>query len=185
TVRAGDTVTFEVAVGDVATGHKFPSGSSEERDVWLHVALCDGDGKELQHIPIPPNADDPNDRYFITSNEKVAYPTHSKHSEPIIRDALPEGDRLYHSAFLDSDGKFTYAQWYAAKEVENRLSPGETRVERFAWAVPEDAAGKRLYLKASLWYRRMPDSYAEFLGIAKRPHILVAEDERPVAVVAE
>ena len=144
-LKAGESFNFSVDVQAVATGHKFPTGSSEERDVWLRLSLVDANGKELVHIPVAKNPNNPNDKYFITSNEKVAYPSHSKLSEPFERDALPEGDRLYHSAFLDSEGKFTYAQWFCVKEIENRLNPLEIRNEKFSFKVPENVEEKFIY----------------------------------------
>jgi hypothetical protein len=177
-LKAREKINFSIKVHHLAPGHKFPTGASEERDVWLHVGVYDKEGNELDHIKIPRNPDDPNDKYFITSNEKLAYPTHSKFSDPIERDSLPEGDRLYHSAFFDSDGQFTYAQWYAAKEVENRLKPLEERVERYQWIVPDKLAGQTVILRAVLNYRRTPDSYAKFLGIPTRPTLEVSRDER-------
>jgi hypothetical protein len=177
-LSVGEKVDFSIKVHHLAPGHKFPTGASEERDVWLHVGIYDHEGNELDHIKIPPNPDDPNDKYFITTNEKVAYPTHSRYSQPIERDCLPEGDRLYHSAFIDSDGNFTYAQWYATKDIENRLEPLEERIEKYSWTVPDQLAGKTLKLRAVLNYRRMPDSYAKYLGIKTRPTIEVSRDER-------
>jgi len=176
-LKTGDKVDFSIKVHHLAPGHKFPSGASEERDVWLHVGVYDGDGNELEHIKIPSNPEDPDDKYFITTNEKVAYPTHSRYSEPIKRDCLPEGNRIYHSAFIDSDGNFTYAQWYAVKDIENRLNPLEERMEHYCWTVPDKFAGKQVVLRAVLNYRRMPDSYAEYLGIPTRPTIEVSRDE--------
>ena len=181
-LSAGEKVDFSVKIHHLAPGHKFPSGASEERDVWLHVAIYDHDGHELEHIRIPPNPNDPNDKYFITTNAKVAYPTHSRYSKPIKRDCLPEGDRIYHSAFIDSDGNFTYAQWYATKDIENRLSPLEERMEHYHWTVPEKFAGKKVILRAVLNYRRMPDSYAEYLGIPTRPTLEVSRDERILTI---
>jgi hypothetical protein len=180
-VKAGEKVEFNVEVQAVATGHKFPTGSSEERDVWLRLSLVNKTGKELLHIPVPKNPNDPNDKYFITSNEKVAFTSHSKISEPIVRDALPEGDRLYHSAFLDSEGNFTYAQWFCTKEIENRLNPLEVRNEKFSFIVPENQKGE-LFLQAKLNYKRMPDSFADFLKIDRRPVIYVAKDLRKLKI---
>jgi hypothetical protein len=174
----GEEVNFAVKVHHLAPGHKFPTGASEERDVWLHVGIYDHQGHELEQIKIPPNPDNPNDKYFITSNEKTAYPTHSRYCDPIERDSLPEGDRIYHSAFIDSDGNFTYAQWYATKDIENRLKPLEERLENYHWKIPEKFAGKEVILRAVLNYRRMPDSYANYLGIPTRPTIEVSRDER-------
>jgi hypothetical protein len=91
---------------------------------------------------------------------------------------LPEGDRLFHTALLDSDGNFTYAQWYGAKEIENRLKPLEERIEKYTWNCPEKLSGQTVILRAVLNYRRMPDSYATFLGIPTRPTIEVSRDER-------
>jgi len=176
-LKTGESVAFNIEVQNVAAGHKFPTGSSEERDVWLHVGIYNEKGEELEHIKISPNPDDPDDKYFITSNEKVAYPTHSKFSQPFERDCLVEGDRLYHSAFLDSDGKVTYAQWYAVKDIENRIAPLEKRLEHYKWTVSEQLTGKTVFLLAILNYRRMPDSYANYLGIKTRPTLEVGRDE--------
>lgn len=49
----GQKVNFAVDVQAVATGHKFPTGSTEERDVWLRLSLVDKQGEELLHIPVP------------------------------------------------------------------------------------------------------------------------------------
>jgi hypothetical protein len=180
-IKPGEKVSFTVEVKAEATGHKFPTGSTEERDVWLRLTLVDHHGNELLYIPVPENPDDPNDKYFITSNELTAYPSHSKLSEPIARDALPEGDRIYHSAFIDSEGEFTFAQWFCVKEIENRLEPLEVRTEKYIFTMPEDPEGE-VYLKAELNYKRMPDSFADYLGIDRRPVIRVAEDIRKLTV---
>jgi len=108
----------------------------------------------------------------------VAYPSHSRLSKPFKRDALPKGDRIYHSVFLDSDDNFTYAQWFAVKEIENRLEPLEEREENYFWVVPEDLTEEELFLTAVLCYRRMPDSLADFLNIQRRPVLKVSKDVR-------
>ena len=176
-VSAGEEVQFSILVKTMATGHKFPTGSVEERDVWLHVSLNNEAGEELLHIPVPLNPDDPNDKYFITSNAKVAYPSHSTLSDPIERDGLTEGDRLYHSAFLDSEGEFTYAQWVCVEEIENRLDPLEERMENYRFTIPELDKGA-YYLTAQLNYRRMPDPLADYFGIDRRPVMEVSKNVR-------
>jgi len=179
--KKGDDVHFTVDVQAVATGHKFPTGSTEERDVWLRLSLVDKSGQELLHIPVPADPGNPDDKYFITSNEPVAYPSHSTLSPPISRDALPEGDRIYHSAFIDSEGKFTYAQWLCTKEIENRLEPLKVRREKYNFKVPDNIEGT-VYLQAKLNYRRMPDSLADYLKIDRRPVIQVAKEVRKITV---
>jgi hypothetical protein len=178
---SGEEVEFSILVKTMATGHKFPTGSVEERDVWLHVSLNNEAGKEVLHIPVPLNPDDPNDQYFITSNAKVAYPSHSTLSDPIERDGLTEGDRLYHSAFLDSEGEFTYAQWLCVEEIENRLEPLEERMEQYRFVVPELEKGE-YYLTAQLNYRRMPDPLADYFGIERRPVMEVSKDVRKLVL---
>ncbi len=181
-VASGDKLDFNIMVKALATGHNFPTGSVEERDVWLHVTLNNMDGKELLHIPIKPNNSDPNDKYFITSNDKVAYPSHSKLSEPIARDALAPGDRIYHSAFLDSEGEFTYAQWFCVEEVHNRLLPLEERIEHYSFELPDDLPAGDYVLTAVLNYKRMPDSHADFLKIERRPVMEVSRDIRHITL---
>lgn len=176
-VSAGEEIEFSILVKTMATGHKFPTGSVEERDVWLHVSLNNSNGEEILHIPVPPNPEDPYDKYFITSNARVAFPSHSSLSEPIARDGLTEGDRLYHSAFLDSEGEFTYAQWLCVEEIENRLEPMEERMEKYRFTVPELEKAE-YYLTAQLNYRRMPDPLADFFGIERRPVMEVSRDVR-------
>ena len=181
-ISAGQELVFDILVKALATGHKFPTGSVEERDVWLHVSLNDNTGEEILHIPVPANPGDPNDSYFITSNANVAYPSHSTLSDPIERDGLPEGDRIYHSAFIDSEGKFTYAQWLCVEEIENRLDPLEERMEHYRFRIPGDLASGAYYLTAKLNYRRMPDPLADYLGIDRRPVMRVSTDVRKLMV---
>jgi len=181
-VSPGQEIPFSILVKTLATGHKFPTGSVEERDVWLHVSLNNEAGEEVLHIPVPVNPDDPNDKYFITSNALVAYPSHSTISDPISRDGLIEGDRIYHSAFLDSEGKFTYAQWLCVKEIENRLDPLEERMEHYSVVIPQHIKKGTYYLTAKLFYRRMPDPFADYLKIERRPVMDVSKDVRKVVI---
>ncbi len=178
----GEKVNFSLMVKALATGHNFPTGSVEERDVWLHVSLNSPDGDELLHIPVPVNSNDPNDKYFRTSNARVAYPSHSTLSEPIARDGLTEGDRLYHSAFLDSEGEFTYAQWLTVEIVENRLEPLEERMENYSFTIPDNIPSGEYTLTAVLNYRRMPDPLADFFDIERRPVIEVSRDVRKIII---
>jgi len=179
---AGQEIPFSILVKTLATGHKFPTGSVEERDVWLHVSLNNEAGEEILHIPVPVNPEDPDDKYFITSNALVAYPSHSTISDPISRDGLIEGDRIYHSAFLDSEGKFTFAQWLCVEEIENRLDPLEERMEHYRVVIPQQLEKGTYYLTARLNYRRMPDPLADYLKIERRPVMEVSKDVRKVVI---
>jgi len=102
-------------------------------------------------------------------------------SDPIIRDGLTEGDRLYHSAFLDSEGEFTFAQWLCVEEIENRLDPLEERIENYRFIMPDLDKGD-YYLTAQLNYRRMPDPLADYFGIDRRPVMKVSKDVRKLVL---
>ncbi|OEU82028.1 MAG: hypothetical protein BA865_09305 [Desulfobacterales bacterium S5133MH4] len=176
----GEKLDFTITVTNEKAGHEFPSGSEEERQLWLHVMAVDGEGTSW-HIPVTadPNLDnpsDPNHTYWVTTNEVIAWPSPNPGiGEAISRDGLPEGDRIYHSIFISPDytgSKITYAQYYAAEVFSNRLKPLEPRVEQYSWMVPHGAVGS-VTIQAVLNYRRMPDSMADFLGIDRRPVIQV------------
>ena len=47
----GDPVKFTVALFNQKTGHKFPSGSVEDRIVWMHVEAVDAKGT-VYHLPV-------------------------------------------------------------------------------------------------------------------------------------
>jgi len=56
------------------------------------------------------------------------------------------------------------------------------RKEHYHWTIPDQYAGKEIILRAVLNYRRMPDSYAKYLGIDPRPTLEVGRDEVRVLV---
>ena len=47
----GETVKFTIALFNQKTGHKFPSGSVEDRIVWMHVEAIDEKGNTY-HLPV-------------------------------------------------------------------------------------------------------------------------------------
>ncbi|MFZ5433571.1 MAG: multiheme c-type cytochrome, partial [Calditrichota bacterium] len=47
----GDKIKFTVAAFNQKTGHKFPTGSVEDRIVWMHVEAQDAAGK-VYHLPV-------------------------------------------------------------------------------------------------------------------------------------
>jgi hypothetical protein len=181
------TVDFTIRVTNERVGHQFPSGSEEERQLWIQVTAHDEAGRSWR-IPVTtrPNETDPSDPnhvYWVTTNAVVAWPSPNPQvAAPVARDALPEGDRLYHSVFISpayTGSKITYAQYYANQVYSNRLKPWEPRVENYSWTVPQDAVGS-VAIRATLNYRRMPDSMADYLGIMRRPVVRVNATEAVV-----
>jgi hypothetical protein len=50
-VEPGEKVKFTIALFNQKTGHKFPTGSVEDRIVWMHVEAVDAKGK-VYHLPV-------------------------------------------------------------------------------------------------------------------------------------
>lgn len=187
--QSGETIDFTITVTNDKVGHEFPSGSEEERQLWIHVTATDEAGHSW-HVPVTmqPDTDDPgnpNHTYWVTTNALVAWPSPNPGiGSPIPRDGLPVGDRIYHSVFISPDytgSKITYAQYYAAQIFSNRLKPKDPRTENYSWTIPVDAVGS-ITLRADLNYRRMPDSMADFLNIQRRPIVLVTSTDRAITL---
>ena len=68
------------------------------------------------------------------------------------------------------------------KEIENRLRPPEEREEKYSFTVPGNLDKGEYVLTAVLYYRRMPDPFADYLGIERRPVIEVSRDVRGIVV---
>ncbi|MFQ6618597.1 MAG: hypothetical protein ACE5QV_07910 [Fidelibacterota bacterium] len=49
--------------------------------------------------------------------------------------------------------------------------------------MPDQLAGQTVILRAVLNYRRMPDSYARYLGIPPKPTLKVSRDERILKIL--
>jgi hypothetical protein len=47
----GEVVKFTIALFNQKTGHKFPTGSVEDRIVWMHVEAIDAKGNKY-HLPV-------------------------------------------------------------------------------------------------------------------------------------
>ncbi len=187
-VSPGGNLDFQVVVVNQRAGHDIPTGSTEERQVWLHVEIQDSKG-DRHHVPAAlAENDGPETRYSVADN-RPAYKDLGVMMgidgfEGIPRDALPEGDRLYRKVFLNPDGEETIAQWFAKRTdvFDNRLAPLEARVERYEWTVPEVLPEGELTIEATLSYRRLPQSVADLVGIATVPIIEIARSLGKVSV---
>src|SRR5260221_4613677 len=47
TVRAGDELTLDVAVRNVAVGHRFPGGTLDAQEAWIELQVRDAQGRLL------------------------------------------------------------------------------------------------------------------------------------------
>jgi len=179
-IQAGRRYEFSVTVLNSRAGHSIPTGSAEERQLWLRLEARDESGKTW-HIPANFAAGDSSEKSYSVTTNKPAYFDLGKimgvkDFKGIQRDALPEGDRLFRKVFLNAEGHETTAQWYTANTdvFDNRLKPLEAVVEKYAWDAPAELAKGNVEISAVLNYRRLPQSVADLVEIGKVPIVTVA-----------
>ena len=149
-------------------GHKVPSGSAEERQLWVRVEAIDEDGN-VYHLPVDRKGFE-GEEQTITSNEP-AYFDIGEIKEiagfaGLERDALPEGDRIFALPYFDPKGRRTICQWNTASQgVDYRIGPRETKVETYTWEVPFEVKPGKVKVRAVLSYRRLVKSVADFLNV--------------------
>jgi hypothetical protein len=164
----GEKVKFTVALFNQKTGHKFPSGSAEERLVWLHVEAKDAGGKTY-HLRVDKKGFT-GEEYTIAGKD-LAYqdmgiPLNLPNFAGIERDGVPEGDRIYRLPYFDPQGRMTIMQWNTASQgTDYRIGPRETKLETYTWMIPNDAAAGSMTVKAVMYYQKLPAPVAKFLGV--------------------
>lgn len=187
-VSPGSEFEITVVVTNTRAGHSIPTGSAEERQLWLHLEARNAQGKiyAIQASLAP--KDTPENSYSVTTN-KPSYRDLGtmmglRDFKGISRDSLPEGDRLFRKVYLNPEGEETVAQWYAAKTdvFDNRLKPFEAVAEKYEWKVPADIGKGPWTITATLQYRRLPQSVADLAGIGEVPVLNVARDQAIVEV---
>jgi hypothetical protein len=165
----GDVATLKVQVFNHKAGHKIPSGSAEERQVWLTVIAYDSDGKAY-HLPVDKKGF-PGEEYTISTNELAYQDMGMMLDEPAFkglpRDALPyEGDRVFRLPYFDPQGRMTIAQWNTASlGTDYRIGPRETKIETFTWDLPDEMPEGEVRCVAEVFYRRLVKSVGEYLDV--------------------
>jgi nitrate/TMAO reductase-like tetraheme cytochrome c subunit len=166
----GEVVVFTVALFNQKTGHKFPTGSVEDRIAWLQVEARDAKGKVF-HLPVDKKGF-PGEAYTI-SGDYLAYqdmglPLGLTGFEGVQRDGIPAGNRIFRMPYFDPQGNMTIMQWNTASlGVDYRLGPRETKTETFTFQVPYDAAPGEMKVTAALNYQLLVKPVAEFLKVPK------------------
>jgi len=164
----GDVVKFTVALFNQKTGHKFPTGSAEERLVWLHVEATDAKGTVYQ-LPVDRKGFAGED-YMIGANtlayQDMGIPLNLPDFKGIQRDGIPEGDRIFRLPYLDPQGRMTIQQWNTASlGPDYRIGPRETKLETYTWPLPSNLPSGPVIVKATLNYQKLPRPLVEFLGV--------------------
>jgi hypothetical protein len=176
----GETVVFTVALFNAKTGHKFPTGSVEDRILWLEVEATDSKGK-VYHLNVD-KKDFDGEEYTI-SGDYLAYqdmgiPKGIKDFKGVQRDGIPAGNRIFRMPYFDPEGRMTMMQWNAAKlGTDYRIGPRETKVEKFTFRLPFDAAAGEMKVTAKLNYQLLVKPVADFLNVPTEESEIIAVNE--------
>lgn len=167
-----DRIRLTAVVVNAKAGHKVPSGSAEERLLWLDVTAKDSKGTTW-HLPVDRKNFD-GEEYTIASADTLAYQDIGDIKglpdfKGLLRDKpVPAGDRIFRLPYFDPRGRMTIAQWNTASlGVDYRLAPLEARNETFTWALPANIAPGEVTVTAKIYYSRLVASVAEYLKVPK------------------
>lgn len=166
----GETLTIQVTVMNAKAGHMFPTGSVEERVLWLHVEAVDARG-QVYPLPVDPKGFE-GEEFTIASSTALAYQDLGDiqgipEFKGLLRDAgVPEGARIFRMPYLDPEGRMTIAQWNTADfGPDYRLPPLQGVNETYTWRLPSSMPPGPVRLVASLWYSKLVPSVGEHLGV--------------------
>lgn len=167
-VVPGGTVKFTLALFNQKTGHKFPTGSVEDRIVWLHVEAKDADGNTY-HLPVDKKGFD-GEEYTIGDSvlayQDMGIAFDDPEFEGVQRDGIPVGDRIYRMPYFDPQGRMTIMQWNTKSlGVDYRIGPRETKLETFTFDLPFETAPGKMTVTATLNYQKLVAPVAEFLEV--------------------
>jgi hypothetical protein len=169
-LEAGETVILDATVLNAKAGHMIPSGSVEERVVWLHVEATDAKGKTW-HLPVDRKGFD-GEHWTIADAEAIAYQDIGdirglSEFAGLSRDGdVPPGDRIYRMPYLDPEGRMTVAQWHTASlGPDYRLPPLEAIGETFTWNLPEDVASGDVHISATVYMTLVVSSVVDYMKL--------------------
>ncbi len=164
----GDKIKLTVVLFNQKTGHKFPTGSVEDRIVWMHVYAVDSKGN-IYHIPVDKKGFQ-GEEYTIGSNvlayQDMGIALNDPNFPGVQRDGIPIGDRIFRMPYFDPQGRMTIQQWNTASQgVDYRIGPRETKIETCTFVIPDKIAAGKLKIYAELNYQLLVKPVAEFLKV--------------------
>lgn len=177
--KPGEAVKFTVALFNQKAGHKFPTGSVEDRIVWLDVVATDAKGNEY-HLVVDKKGFE-GEEYTIASDvlayQDMGIALDDPDFKGVHRDGVPFGDRIFRMPYFDPQGRMTMQQWNTASlGVDYRLGPRETKLETFTFDLPDDLAPGTLTVKAVLNYQKLVKPVAEFLDVPEEAEVIEVND---------
>lgn len=176
TVRPGGTLKLRVELYNGKAGHYVPTGSTEERMLWLEVRAIASDGTSWV-LPVNPKGF-AGEEYTISDSTALAYQAMDEimgvaNATGISRDGdVPDGARIFRRPFFDPKGRMTICQWFTAENtmVDYRIGPRETKIETYTWAAPNDLPSGPVTIKADLLYALVPSSVGTHLDLSEKEY---------------
>jgi hypothetical protein len=167
----GDAVKFTCVMFNQKTGHKFPTGSVEDRIVWLHVEATDSEGN-VYHLPVDKKGFE-GEEYTISQDilayQDMGIPLDMPDFKGVQRDGIPHGNRIFRMPYFTKDGIMTIQQWNTASlGVDYRFGPRETKLETFTFNLPDTMPPGKLTVKAVMNYQLLVKPVADFSGSTRR-----------------
>ncbi len=167
-VELGGIVVLKVQLFNAKAGHKIPTGSVEDRMLWLDVTARDASGA-THRLPVDKKGF-AGEEYTIASDalayQDMGLPLDLGGFAGLPRDGVPAGDRIFRMPYLDGEGRMTVMQWNTKSlGVDYRLAPRETRIETFSWQLPESVPPGKVVFHARLNYQRLVGPVADFLKV--------------------
>lgn len=169
----GEVVVLTVTAFNQKTGHKFPTGSVEDRIVWLHVEAEDEAGNTY-HIPVDRKGFE-GEEYTIASDvlayQDMGIPLGIENFEGVRREDVPIGDRIFRMPYFDPEGRMTLMQWNTASlGVDYRIGPRETKAETYTFELPFEVEPGKLKVKAEMYYRLLVKPVGEYLEVPEEEY---------------
>ncbi len=178
----GERVKFSVVLFNQKAGHKFPTGSVEDRIAWLQVEAQDAKGK-VYHLPVDRKGFE-GEEYTIAANvlayQDIGIAKGLKDFAGVQRDGIPVGNRIFRMPYFDPNGRMTVQQWNTASlGVDYRLGPRQAVYETYTFTLPYDVAPGTMTIRAILNYQLLVKPVADFLNVpAEESEVMLVNDHK-------
>jgi hypothetical protein len=181
----GEPVRFTIALFNQKTGHKFPTGSVEDRIVWMHVEAVDAKGN-VYHLPVDKKGF-AGEEYTIGADilayQDMGIPLGDPNFKGVERDGIPVGDRIFRMAYFDPQGRMTIQQWNTKSlGVDYRIGPRETKLETCTFTLPDTLPPGSLKVTAVLNYQKLVKPVADFLGVPADESEIIKVNEHSTTI---
>ncbi len=165
----GYPVVLSVQLFNGKCGHKIPTGSVEDRVLWLHVEAVDASGKTY-HLPVDKKGFE-GEEYTIAGDGRAYLDFKyilglADDYKGLPREDIPIGDRIFRMPYLDPEGNMTICQWNTKSlGPDYRIGPRETKIETYTWNLPDDLPEGKVTVAARVYYRKLVKPAGDFLKV--------------------